>query len=118
MVALVWDQVGDRSYETGVDRGVFYTRAGLGTVWNGLVSVTETNNGGEVKPIYLDGKKIFDFVEGEDFQMDIEAYYAPDAFRDADGIVALAPGLFATQQPRRTFGFSYRTLKASNYLKN
>jgi hypothetical protein len=37
---LVWDQVGQRYYETGVDKGVLYLRDnagvyGVGYAWNG-----------------------------------------------------------------------------------
>ena len=41
MAILTWDGVGDRTYETGVDRGVLYTPnlSGVynnGFAWNGL----------------------------------------------------------------------------------
>lgn len=116
MVALNWDLPGERFYETGVDRGVFYPKVGAGVAWNGLISVEEAVSGGEQQPIHFDGKKVYDLIQNEDFQADIEAYSAPTAFRAADGIVSIAPGLFATQQPRATFGFSYRT-KIGNDIK-
>lgn len=109
MVALNWNQIGEKFYETGVDKGVFYPKTGTPAAWNGLVSVTENISGGDLKPIYLDGKKVFDFLENEDFSADVEAFSAPAGFRACDGILSVAPGLFATQQPRATFGLSYRT---------
>ena len=49
MTRLVWDTVGERFYETGVDRGVLYLpTAGAYTVghaWNGLTAVTESPSG-------------------------------------------------------------------------
>ena len=50
--ALVWDLVGERFYETGVDHGVLYIPdvSGVyndGVAWNGLVSVTESPSGAE-----------------------------------------------------------------------
>ena len=47
MPALVWDQVGERLYETGVDHGVLYIPDATGVyangvAWNGLTSVSET----------------------------------------------------------------------------
>lgn len=116
MVALNWDLPGERFYEAGVDRGVFYPNVGSGVAWNGLISVDESVSGGEQQPIHFDGKKVFDLIQNEDFQADIEAYSAPAAFRASDGIVSIAPGLFVTQQPRITFGFSYRT-KIGNDIK-
>ena len=45
MSKLKWDQIGERWYETGVDRGVLYVRDNtgaypVGVPWNGLTAVT------------------------------------------------------------------------------
>lgn len=111
MAILTWGDADQKFYEAGVDRGVFYPNAGNGVAWNGLISVSENSSGGSVKSSYLDGKKYIDIVEGEDFKADIEAFSAPSQFLLCDGIKAIANGLFVTQQPRTTFGFSYRTNK-------
>ena len=47
MAPLTWDQVGDKLYETGVDRGVLYIPNDQGVynagfAWNGLTTVTES----------------------------------------------------------------------------
>ena len=56
MAVLAWDNVGERFYETGVDRGVLYLPTGgvydAGYAWNGLVSVTEAPSGAEANPQY------------------------------------------------------------------
>lgn len=106
---LVWDKVGERYFETGVDRGVLYPVGSPGVVWNGLVSVSESS-GAENSEYHYDGVKYLDVVGTEDFEATIEAYSAPREFDVCDGSLQLAPGLFATQQPRQPFGFSYRTL--------
>ena len=31
-----WDTIGERRFETGVDRGVLYPTSGMGVPWNGL----------------------------------------------------------------------------------
>ena len=36
MTTLVWDQIGQRRYETGVDRGVLYIPNNLGVVGYGI----------------------------------------------------------------------------------
>ena len=46
MSKLVWDNTGDRLYETGVKQGVLYPVSSTGTypkgvAWNGLTAVTE-----------------------------------------------------------------------------
>lgn len=109
MTVLTWDAIGARLYETGVDRGVLYPSSGSGVVWNGLISVEETPSGGEVESFYYDGDKYMDVISSEDFQAAITAYSSPVEFLTADGLATLAPGLFATGQPRTTFGVCYRT---------
>lgn len=110
MSRLVWNEIGKRFYETGVDRGVLYPNSGPGVPWNGLVSVSENASGGDVEALYFDGVKYLDIVAGEDFQATLEAFSAPAEFAACEGSKALSPGLYATQQPRKTFGLSYRTL--------
>jgi len=110
MSALEWGAVGKKFYETGIDRGVFYPRDSSGVAWPGLVSVSEKVVGGEVTPYYLDERKTIDFVKNVDFQAKVQAFSAPPEFRYYDGCFEIQRGLFATQQKRRLFDFSYRTL--------
>ena len=110
MVRMNWDAVGERYFESGVDRGVFFPVGGGATVpWNGLISVDEKVSGGEKSSYYFDGNKYLDIIAGEDFAADITAFSAPATFYECEGNIALAAGLFATNQPRRTFNFAYRT---------
>src|SRR5699024_2977998 len=72
MPKLTWDQVGERLYETGVDRGVLYPQGssgtyGTGVAWNGLVSVTESPTGAEPSPQYADNIKYLNLVSAEEF---------------------------------------------------
>lgn len=110
MTRITWNGVGQKFFETGVDRGVFYPLAGAGVAWGGLISIEEVVAGGEQTPLYFDGLKYLDVVGSEDFQANLTAYSAPPEFNASDGIRALAAGLFATQQPRSPFGLCYRTL--------
>lgn len=107
---IEWGLPGERTYEVGIDRGVLYPRTGPGVPWNGLVSVNENTSGGDPEPFYKDGVKYMDLISSEDFAATIEAYSAPAEFAACDGTKALSPGLFATQQPRKSFSLSYRTL--------
>jgi hypothetical protein len=107
---LEWNKPGERIFETGVSHGVLYPSAGPGVPWNGIVQVTEDSTGGDVSPLYLDGVKYMDVVANEDFEATLEAYSAPPEFAACEGIKTLVPGLYATQQRRKTFGLSYRTL--------
>ena len=106
---LSWGAVGERYFETGVDRGALYVDGAEGVPWNGLVSVSESPTGGETTPFYLDGVKINRRFSSEEFEATLEAYTYPDEFGVCDGTQAVANGLFATQQRRKSFGLSYRS---------
>ena len=110
MTRLIWNKPGERFYETGVDRGVLYPKVGPGVPWNGLISVNETSTGGDIIALYFEGVKYMDYVANEDFEATLEGFAAPPEFAVCEGIRTLAPGLYATQQRRQTFGLSYRTL--------
>ena len=114
MSKLVWDQSGQKFYETGVDRGVLYVQDSgtysKGVVWNGLVSVTESPSGAEATAIYADNVKYLNLVSAEEFGASIEAYTYPEEFAQCDGSAEIATGVMIGQQARKTFGLCYRTL--------
>lgn len=113
MSRLLWDQVGEREYETGVDHGVLYPSVNgaytLGVAWNGLTSVSETPSGAEDSPLYADNIKYLTLKSAEEFGLTIEAYTYPDEFEECDGTATLAAGVKIGQQARKPFGLSYRT---------
>ena len=109
MAVLVWGNIGERYYETGVDRGVLFPTTGDGVPWNGLVSVSEAPSGGEPRLYYFDGFKYLNLATAEEFAATIEAFSAPDEFDKCDGTASIHNGLFITQQKRESFGLSYRT---------
>ena len=115
MSKLVWDAIGSRYYETGVDRGVLYPMSDDGTyetgvAWNGLISVTESPSGAEATPLYADNIKYLNLTSNEEFAGSIEAYTYPDEFAECIGCKTLTNGVVVSQQKRKMFGFSYRTL--------
>lgn len=109
MSKLVWGELGDRLFETGVDRGVLYVGTETGVPWNGLVAVKESPTGGDPQPFYLDGVKYLNLAESEEFEATIQAFGAPALFAQCDGKTLIHNGLFITEQPRSKFNFSYRT---------
>jgi len=112
---LSWSPA-NQSYETGVDHGVLYPETGPGVVWNGLLAVEESSNGGEVESLYFDGRKYLDVVRSKEFKAKLKAYSAPKAFAPCLGQATIRAGVYLTQQHRETFGLSYRTkLGSSDY---
>ena len=115
MSKLVWDATGARKYETGVRNGVLYVMGEGGTypkgvAWNGLTAVTESPSGAEATALYADDTKYLNLISAEEFGATIEAYTYPDEFAECDGSATLASGVTIGQQPRKTFGMSYRTV--------
>lgn len=113
MSKLVWDQTGDRLYETGVKQGVLYVQeAGAypkGVAWNGLTAVTESPSGAEATALYADDIKYLNLMSAEEFGATIEAYTYPDEFAACNGEAELAGGVLLGQQKRKAFGLCYRT---------
>ena len=114
MSKLVWDKIGERFYETGVDHAVLYplSAAGVydrGVAWNGITGITESPSGAEPNNMYADNIKYLVLVGAEDFGLTIEAYMYPDEWEECDGSKEIAPGVVAGQQTRKVFGLSYRT---------
>jgi hypothetical protein len=114
MSKLVWDKVGEKTYESGVENGVLYPQDSngaypLGVAWNGLTSVSENPSGAEANPIYADNIKYLNLLSAEEFAATIEAYTYPEEFEECDGSADLVDGVTVGQQPRKSFGMVYKT---------
>ena len=114
MARLIWDEVGQRFFETGVKNGVLYVQDNDGSykngvVWNGLTAVTESPSGAEETPLYADDVKYLTLRSAEEFGATVEAYTYPVEFEQCDGSAAIADGVTIGQQARRAFGLCYRT---------
>lgn len=127
MPKLIWDAVGERLYETGVDHGVLFVakdtpaevapgvaRTGaddydVGVAWNGLTGVTESREGAEANAQYADNIKYLNLLSNEEFNGTIEAFTYPDAWEACDGSASPSPGFILGQQKRKAFCFAYRT---------
>lgn len=111
---LVWDQDSEKLYHTGVDRGVLFPMDagvyGAGVAWNGLINVNESPSGAEPTALWADNKKYLELMSTEEFGFTIEAFMSPEEFDACDGSIEIAPGVYAGQQNRKSFGFAYRTL--------
>lgn len=122
MSKLVWDNTGERLYETGVSKGVLYIPTGgvysKGVAWNGLTAVTESPSGAEATPLYADDIKYLNLMSNEEFGCTIEAYTYPDEFAECDGSASLVDGVYIGQQARKTFGFCYRTVLGNDTESN
>lgn len=114
MSKIIFDNTGEKIYETGVDHCVLYVRDGntyqTGVAWNGITAINENPSGAEATPIYADNIKYLNIVSGEDFGATIEAYTYPDEFTECDGSAEIIAGVKIGQQTRKPFALCYRTL--------
>ena len=114
MAKLTWDNVGERKFQTGVNKGVLYPynatqkTYAAGVAWNGLTKVTESPSGAEVTDIYADNIKYLGLMSDEKFGGTIEAYTYPDVFGACYGLATLCGGL-VTQQTCTLFRFSWQS---------
>ena len=115
MAVLTWDGAGTREFEQGVDHGVLYPlnpSTGLydtGVAWNGLTEIKEKPAGAASNPAYADNIKYLNLISLETFSGEIDAFTYPDEFGPCDGSSSPYDGVSVGQQPRQTFGLSYRT---------
>ena len=114
MAKLEWDKTGEKYYDTGVDHGVLFPQKSDGTydkgvAWNGLTAVNESPSGAEPNEKYADNMLYAVLRSAEKYEATIEAMTYPDEFGECDGTKELATGVYVGEQPRKPFGFSFRT---------
>lgn len=122
MSKLVWDKVGTRHYETGVDRGVLFVQKTdgsyeKGVAWSGLRSVNENPDGADATDLYADNIKYGVMRSAENFKATVGAYMAPDEFDACDGCAEMVEGVTIGQQERTPFALAYRTRVESDTSK-
>lgn len=114
MARIEWDKMGEKFYETGLDRGVLYIQKNGaytgGVAWNGLTAFNESPSGAESNPLYANNAKYLTLLSAEEYGFTLEAFTYPDEFAECDGSAEIAPGVLAGQQFRKPFGFTCRTL--------
>ena len=120
---LVWDQTGQKTYETGVQKCVLYPQSSEGTypkgvAWSGVTGVNKSPSGAEPTAIYADDIKYLSLMSAEDFSATITAYSTPEEFDECDGSAEIAEGVTVGQQDRRPFGLCDRTTIGNDVKQN
>lgn len=113
MSKLVWDQIGEKLYETGTAMGVLFPMTGntydKGVAWNGLTGVSTSSDGGDIETIYADDTEYLALRNPEKMTGNISAYTYPDEFKACDGSLEVEDGFELRQQSRKPFGFTWQT---------
>lgn len=114
MSRLVWDQAGEKLYETGVEQVALYPQVGAaypkGVAWNGVSAFNINPTGAEATPLYANNKKYLSLMSAEETAGTIEAYTYPDEWAECDGSKSVIPGVYVGQQSRVPFGLAVKTL--------
>lgn len=91
---LVWDQVGERVYETGIEQVALFPQVGgaypKGVAWNGITALNITPSGAEATPLYANDNKYVTLMSKEELGGTIEAYTYPEEWAECDGSAALS----------------------------
>lgn len=113
MSKIVWNELANRVFETGVSKGVLYPQVSgaypKGVAWDGLTGVTESPSGAEPTKLYASNGVHATLLSAEEYAATIEAYMYPPEFAPCNGEAEIAPGVTIGQQTRQAFGFSYVT---------
>lgn len=114
MSKLVWDQTGERTYETGIEQVALYKQAAgaypKGVAWNGVTALNLAPSGAEPTPLYANNRKYLTLMSVEELGFTIEAYTYPDEWAECDGSASVIEGVYLGQQPRVPFGLVGKTL--------
>lgn len=110
MARIEWDKVNDRTFDSGLDRGVLYPPETRGVPWNGLISVDQRSSKPTVQKYYIDGALYYQKESHEDFSGAIRAFTYPEELDYLTGYGFTPDGILIDGQPHQTFGLSYRTL--------
>lgn len=112
---LVWDKVGEKLWETGVDRTVLFPmndQGGYadGVAWSGITAINESPSGAEPTKIYADNIVYGVVMSPEEDALTIEAFTYPDEYAVCIGEATVGTGAVIKQQSHKHFGLAYRTM--------
>lgn len=114
MSKMVWDQISERLYETGIEQVALYPQSNgtypNGVAWNGITALNLTPSGAEPTALYANNRKYLTLMSVEELGGTIEAYTYPEEWAQCDGSAEYAPGVYIGQQDRKSFGLVGKTL--------
>ena len=109
---LTWDNLGERLFRVGADRGVLYMKNGSeygnGVAWNGLTGVEESYSGREVTSFYTNDIRSYLLKTKPELGGTIRCYTYPPEFELCLGGVEAFNGLVIYDQDESAFGVTYR----------
>lgn len=122
MSKMVWDQIGERLYETGVEQVALFPMAagayGAGIPWNGVTAFNVTPSGAELNKFYANNKNYLTLATPEEVGATVECYTYPKEFKPCLGYASAAAGVYIGQQARSAFGLVAKTIVGNDTEQN
>lgn len=119
---MVWDQIGEKLYETGVEQVALYPMAGgaytKGVPWNGVTAFNVTPSGAEPNKFYANNKNYLTLMSPEEVGATVECYTYPKEFKQCLGYASIIAGLYVGQQARTAFGLVAKTIVGNDTEMN
>lgn len=112
MTRIEWFAAEDRTFESGLDRGVIYPLNGWGVSWNALVSVDRASNDEKSNVIYYEGVPFDTEDTRYGGSTTVTAYTYPDVLDEMCGTIPDENGFgygFGDQE-KQFFSMTYRTM--------
>lgn len=114
MSKMVWDQISEKRYETGIEQVALFQQVGgaypKGVAWNGVTALNLAPSGAEPTPLYANNRKYLTLMSVEELGGTIEAYTYPDEWAECDGSATVIAGVYIGQQARKSFGLAAKTI--------
>lgn len=114
MSKMVWDQIGERLYETGVEQVALFPMASGaysdGVAWNGVTAFNLNPSGAEPNKFYANNKNYLTLMTPEEVGATVECYTYPKEFKPCLGYASAAAGVYLGQQARTAFGLVVKTI--------
>lgn len=122
MSKMVWDLVGEKLYETGVEQVALFPMAagayGAGVPWNGVTAFNVTPSGAEPNKFYANNKNYLTLMTPEEVGATVECYTYPKEFKPCLGYASAANGVYIGQQARSPFGLVAKTIVGNDTEMN
>lgn len=118
--ALVWDQEGERTFETGTKQAAIYLYDkatkwfGEGEAWNGFTAFTASPEGAESTKLYANDGTYASLTSAEEMNASVECYTYPKGFKKALGLASPIKGMNIGQQARSKFAFAVKTTEGND----
>ena len=123
MAEIVWDSPGSRKFETGVSKGILFLKGDDGAYlpgipWNGIISVSETPQGGDSSRLYADDMLYASIQSITSYKATLEAYAYPEEFNECFGYAVPTAGFMVHQGKHRKCALCWQSMQGDEAFQS